>query len=173
MPAGSGSYNGLAVQQVLEEALARATGESRSTITGASRTDAGVHALGQAFHFDTDKPPFPRRSIPLCSTPCFLRDIRVHQGLAGARRTSTHGFITLRQALYLPHLQQPPRHRAAAQPVPPMCPCRWTRTAHATARPKRCWGRHDFAAFQASGGTAKTTVRTLTLAQVTRAGRRP
>lgn len=31
-------------------------------------------------------------------------------------------------------------------------------------------GRHDFAAFQASGGTAKTTVRTLTLAQVTRVG---
>ena len=40
-------YNGLAVQQVVEEALGRACHES-ITVTGASRTDAGVHALGQA-----------------------------------------------------------------------------------------------------------------------------
>ena len=45
-------YNGLAVQQLIEEALCRATGET-ITITGASRTDAGVHALGQCAHFDT------------------------------------------------------------------------------------------------------------------------
>ena len=45
--------NGLAVQQVLEEALQKATKE-RIVVTGASRTDAGVHALGQAVHFDTE-----------------------------------------------------------------------------------------------------------------------
>ena len=45
--------NGLAVQQVLEEALQKATKE-RIVVTGASRTDAGVHALGQALHFDTE-----------------------------------------------------------------------------------------------------------------------
>ena len=42
--------NGLAVQQVLEEALNRACGHPVS-VTGASRTDAGVHALGQHAHF--------------------------------------------------------------------------------------------------------------------------
>ena len=31
-------------------------------------------------------------------------------------------------------------------------------------------GTHDFAAFQASGGTAKTTVRTMRMADVTRQG---
>ena len=45
--------NGLAVQQVLEEALSSACGHP-VTVTGASRTDAGVHALDQKVHFDTD-----------------------------------------------------------------------------------------------------------------------
>jgi tRNA pseudouridine38-40 synthase len=43
------------VQQVVESAAARATGAAaRVPVQGASRTDSGVHALGQAAHFDTD-----------------------------------------------------------------------------------------------------------------------
>src|SRR5262245_33289703 len=40
------------VQQVLEEALQSLTG-SPPTTTASGRTDAGVHALGQAVHFFT------------------------------------------------------------------------------------------------------------------------
>ena len=43
--------NGRSVQQAIEEALVRLTGEE-PTIRGAGRTDAGVHALGQVAHFD-------------------------------------------------------------------------------------------------------------------------
>ena len=42
--------NALAVQQVIEEKLTKLTGE-RIVVHGASRTDAGVHALGQSAHF--------------------------------------------------------------------------------------------------------------------------
>ena len=55
--------NGLAVQQVLEEVLASAC-RHPVTVTGSSRTDAGVHARMQMVHFDTgctippDKYPF-------------------------------------------------------------------------------------------------------------------
>src|SRR4051812_16520767 len=45
--------NGLTVQDNLESALQKFTQQSISTVC-AGRTDAGVHALEQVVHFDTD-----------------------------------------------------------------------------------------------------------------------
>jgi tRNA pseudouridine38-40 synthase len=44
--------NGLAIQPVLEKILGSFSGNNSIKITGAGRTDSGVHALGQVAHFD-------------------------------------------------------------------------------------------------------------------------
>ena len=43
----------LSVQEVIEASLKQLHNGEEVTIYGASRTDQGVHALGQVFHFDT------------------------------------------------------------------------------------------------------------------------
>ena len=47
--------HGPSIQQTLEEAIARMTGE-QAAVTAAGRTDAGVHALAMAAHVDVEKP---------------------------------------------------------------------------------------------------------------------
>ena len=148
--------NGLAVQQVLEETLSRACGHPVA-VTGASRTDAGVHALGQTLHFDTSC-TIPPDKFPFVLNNMLPPDIRVHAGRevppdfharflsAGKTYTyrilnSRHGTAIRRNAfVHVPVPLDPAPMRAAAAQLP---------------------GTHDFAAFQAAGGTAKTTLRTL------------
>lgn len=157
--------NGLAVQQVLEEALSRATGET-IVVTGASRTDAGVHALGQAVHFDTAS-SIPPEKYPFVLNTMLPRDVRVLTGrevppdfharfmTCGKQYTyrminTRHGSAIRRNThVHVPlSLELAPMQRAA----------------------QTLLGTHDFAAFQASGGTAKTTVRTIHKAEITRMG---
>lgn len=157
--------NGLAVQQVLEEALTDACGET-IRVTGASRTDAGVHALGQRAHFDTAS-AIPPEKYPFVLNTRLPADVRVHAGREvpqgfHARFLSCGKMYTYR-ILNNRHGSALMRNRCVHVPVPlddgPM------RRALDTLL-----GTHDFAAFQAAGGTAKTTVREIRAAHLEREG---
>ncbi|MBQ8161197.1 MAG: tRNA pseudouridine(38-40) synthase TruA [Clostridia bacterium] len=157
--------NGESIQACLEDALSRATGET-IRVTGASRTDAGVHALGQKCHFDTLS-RIPADKFPFVLQPLLPPDIRVTQGMAVAdgfharflscRKKYTYRFLNCR----FPDAM----HRLYHLHVP-----RKLQDTEMTRALADLLGTHDFAAFQAAGGTAKSTVRTIYRADLTRDG---
>lgn len=157
--------NALAVQQVLENALSSLTGET-VVVTGSSRTDAGVHALGQMVHFDTAS-RIPADKYPFALNTCLPSDIRVLLGrdvspcfharfdAAGKKYTYRIHNAPHASALYRnlsAHVPQKLDFERMQQSLSPLV------------------GTHDFAAFQAAGGTAKTTVRTIYNVQLLKQG---
>jgi len=153
--------NGLAVQQVLEEALQKATKE-RIVVTGASRTDAGVHALGQAVHFDTES-RIPPEKYPFVLNTMLPRDIRVHTGREVPEsfhaRFMTCGKRYTYRIVNSRHASAIRRNTHVHVPLP-------LDLAPMQEAAKLLLGTHDYAAFQAAGGTAKTTIRTITKAEL-------
>lgn len=144
------------VQQRLEEALSKATGEPL-TVYGASRTDAGVHAMGQAAHFDT-RCTIPTHKFPFVLNTLLPYDIRVFHAkdLAPAchARFSSHGKTYTYRIHNSRHASAIYRNIRAHVPVP--IDVEAMREAG-----KLVLGTHDFAAFAATGSVAKTTVRTM------------
>ena len=55
--------NGQSVQEVLQKAIFNFSGE-KTVVTGAGRTDSGVHALGQIAHFDLKKKIEKKNLLP-------------------------------------------------------------------------------------------------------------
>lgn len=157
--------NAVAVQQRVEEALEQLI-HTPIRVTGASRTDAGVHALGQRFHFDTFS-RIPADKYAFALNTCLPPDIRI---LAGREVPGDfHARFDAKGKRYTYRIHNAPHASALYRNI----------TAHVPYKldiPRMqqslsdLLGTHDFAAFQASGGTAKTTIRTLTEAQLAQDG---
>ena len=157
--------NGPSVQQKVEEALFKVTGE-RIGIIGASRTDAGVHALGQRAHFDMES-AIPADKVPFALNTRLPRDIRVTAGREVDGRFHARFDAAGKEYGYLIYNRRHPsallRDLSAHVSVP----------LDADAMERACRhlpGTHDFAAFQAAGGTAKTTIRRIDSVSVGRQG---
>mgnify|MGYP002617016939 FL=1 len=157
--------NALAVQPVLERAIFGITGE-RLRVTGASRTDAGVHALSQAAHFDTAS-RVPAEKFALALNTRLPQDVRVT-----ASREVPEGFHARFSAagkVYAYVFSNAPASSALYGRFSAHCPVRLDEAAMDRAA-RALVGRHDFTAFQAAGGTAKTFVREMKAARVARRG---
>ena len=157
--------NALAVQQVIEEALSKLTRE-RVVIHGASRTDAGVHALGQSCHFDTDS-RIPAEKFSYAVNTMLPPDIRIRHSEEVSpdfyARFSTKG-KRYRYLFYDDHHAGALNRFTHAHSIYPLDEVRMQAEADALI------GVHDFKAFAASGSVVKDTVRAIWRAEITRQG---
>ena len=153
------------VQEEMEKAVSRAVGQE-TRVWGASRTDAGVSALGQRAHF-YNYSTIPTEKFPFVLNTMLPPDIRVR-----AAREIPEGFharFSCRGKIYTyriynnRHASAIRRHMTTHVPVP-------VDTDKMRDAARKFLGVHDFAAFQASGGTAKTTVRAIFGLDVDRQG---
>ena len=157
--------NGPSIQGELETALEKAL-ETFVRVTGASRTDAGVHALGQRAHFDVCS-SIPPEKYPFVLNRYLPEDIRV----VAAQQVAPdfHARFQARGKWYTYRIHNAPHASAIFR----RCTAHVPVTLNEEAM-RRCAapliGTHDFAAFAAAGGQAKTTVRTIDCFQVQRAG---
>ena len=157
--------NGPSVQEEVERALNKVLG-TPAGVTGASRTDAGVHALGQRAHFDADtgipadKWPFVLNTLlppDIRATACLQVGNALHARFSARGKAYEYRVFNRRQA------SATRRHFAAFVPLP------LDEGRMRSALPPLL-GTHDFKAFQAAGGSAKTTVREITAADLVRQG---
>ncbi len=156
--------NGPSVQQALEEAVTAFCGE-RATVHGAGRTDAGVHALGQAAHLDLEKPTTAETLRDAVNAHLKPAPVAVLAAEVAAADFHARFSATERRYLYRIVNRRPPlaleRGRAWWVPRP-------LDAAAMHAAAQVLVGRHDFSSFRASECQAKSPVKTLTAIEVAR-----
>lgn len=159
--------NAPTVQGEIEKALKMLTGE-KIRIKMASRTDAGVHARGQVVAFDTAS------TIPLKSFVDGLNHFLPDDIAVKEVHRVEDGFDVRRRAVsreYRYYILNSP----ARSPLRQQYSCRVAGDLDIELMGRACGalvGRHDFASFVASEGTArqKRTVRDVFKAEVDREG---
>ena len=156
--------NATGIQNVIEEALFVLTGE-RIRLTGAGRTDKGVHALGQVAHFDTNsripgdkwhyqlKPILPDAIRVIGSAET---DLSFHARFSAQKKRYRYTIFT--EAI------RPPMYRHFTAHVN-----RLDTEATEDAIPLFL-GKHDYRAFMSSGSPVPNTCRTLDKLTLTRNG---
>lgn len=153
--------SGCGAQDALETALARMIGRSVRT-SAAGRTDAGVHALSQVAHFDTDV--IRPQNAWVRGVNAFLpSSIRVHW--AQAVNTEFHARFSAERRSYQYWLQ-----------ISPVAPAvlsgkvgwyhRQLEIDAMRAAATMLLGEHDFSAFRAAECQAKSPVKTLYQADI-------
>jgi tRNA pseudouridine38-40 synthase len=158
--------NGPSVQGVLEAAIKAFSGED-VTVTGAGRTDAGVHAMGQVAHFDMVK-NFPADTVRDALNH-FLRPnpAVVLNAAVAAPDFSARFSATARHYLYrILNRRTPPALDANRiwHVVHPLD----ADTMHRAAQ--TLIGQHDFTTFRAAECQAQSPVKTLDRLDVARYG---
>ncbi len=149
--------NGLSIQEILQKAIFQFTRE-KVTVTGAGRTDAGVHALAQVAHFDLKKKIKKNQFLLganhyMRKNPATILDIKktkkkFHSRFDAKKRTYEYIIINRQSSLTLQknkawHIRKKLNLKAMKKGA------------------KLLIGTHDFSTFRASSCGAKSPVKTL------------
>jgi len=158
--------HGPSVQQAVEEAVERVTGE-QAIMHAAGRTDSGVHALGMRVHIDIAKDIAPFRLMealnhhlrpdPVAVLDCVEKPDDWHARFSCTGRSYLYRIANRRAPLTLD------ANRAWLVPQP--------LDAEAMHRAAQALvGRHDFTTFRSVHCQAQSPVKTLDLLSVERVG---
>lgn|SRR5574344_765108 len=148
--------NGIAIQQVVEESLAKLFG-NKTEIFASGRTDAGVNALGQTIHFDAET-NIPANKIPLAVNQLLPSDIKFLSVVEVEKNFNARFDVKKKTYLYNIYVS------------PVELPIYELFAYHQKKQPdinlmKLCSnvliGTHDFSAFMSAGGQSKTFERTI------------
>jgi tRNA pseudouridine38-40 synthase len=145
---------GLTIQGIIEEKIVNITGK-RSGVIGASRTDAGVHALGQVAVFRTET-FLPTERIKGALNALLPQDIHILD--VSYVDDSFHPRHDARRKIYFYVISNQKRSSAflykytwgVKQPL---------EIQYMTEAAQYLLGRHDFSAFQGTGSDMKNRVR--------------
>ena len=154
------------VQNALRLALQRVVGHP-VTVQGSSRTDSGVHALGQVAHFDTIRTAIAPDKIVQATNARLPIDVRINSCEAVSPEFDAIRSTLEKAYRYVVHnapLKDPFRGDLAFH-VPRPLDVEAMRTAAAAFV-----GEHDFASFAKPGHGRETTVRTVLSATIERRG---
>jgi len=150
--------NGMTIQERLDFAIKMVTGDPLMKMAAvAGRTDAGVHARGQVVHFRTDS------RIPVDRWPYALNqhlpvDIVAINAEEVPEDFHARYWAVSKRYRYSFELSQ------FQSPMTRLYAYHWHRPLNLDAMRQAAQllvGRQDFAAFRSSGGSAKTSVRTV------------
>lgn len=158
--------SGTSVQGLIEAVLEQLEGRP-VTVHGAGRTDAGVHALGQVASFALER-SITSTVLRQAMNANLPRTIRVMN--AAAVHPEFHARFdarmkTYRYRIWHSKVMNPFERAFALHIIGPL------NLDAMSAAARTLEGRHDFAAFQASGGTVKDTAREMTSCRLIRRDR--
>lgn len=146
--------NAPSVQQVLEEAFERLL-EQPVRVVGASRTDAGVHARGQAAHLALPR-PFPESGLVHGTNHHLPEDVRVLA--AAAMPAGFHAREHARGKEYVYRLSRAAVLSPLDSPFMIQVPAALD-LARMSAAAASLPGRHDYSAFALAGGSHRQPFR--------------
>ena len=147
--------NAMTIQEKLEDALLLVFGQ-KIRVVAASRTDAGVHALGQRAAFFVERMSMPIDKLPYILNANLPPDITV----VGSQEVpeSFNPRFDAKFKRYVYTLYNAPFSNPLLRRYSVLITRQVDTQAMAEAA-NHFVGKHDFAAFCATGGSQKTTVR--------------